>query len=73
MKEGDVVVVVGKLDERIREADTSKIVCGTIVLRANKRVWVLLEDGNFWIGPDHEVVRYEDQFPQNGESNESND
>lgn len=62
MKEGDVVVVVGKIDERIRKADMNRPAAGTIVLKFGKTIWVLLDSGDLWIGPDHEVARYEEQF-----------
>ena len=61
MKEGDVVFVVGKIDQRIRKTDLEEPAAGTIVLKFGKTVWVLLKSVDLWIGPDHEVARYEEQ------------
>jgi transketolase N-terminal domain/subunit len=57
LKEGSVVIVVGKLDQRIRE-NTEEIVVGTIISIKNGKVSVVLSDGNIWVGNDWEV--YED-------------
>lgn len=57
IKEGSVVVVVGKLDQRIRES-TEEIVVGTVISIKNGKVSVVLSDGNIWVGNDWEV--YED-------------
>jgi len=45
IKEGSVVVVVGKLDQRIRES-TEEIVVGTVISIKNGKVSVVLSDGN---------------------------
>jgi hypothetical protein len=63
IKEGSVVVVTGRLDERVRE-NKEPIVTGTVLSLKNGKVWVLLKDTNIWVGNDWEV--YELQ----GESNE---
>jgi hypothetical protein len=50
MKEGSVVMVLGNLDQRIREVKEG-LVLGTAVLLTADQSWVLLSDGNMWIGP----------------------
>lgn len=59
MTEGTVVVVAGKFDERVRKNDTSNVV-GTVVRIGNGTVWVMLPDGNFWVGPDYLVYPIEE-------------
>ena len=59
MKEGTVVIVAGKFDERIRKNE-SKNVIGTVVKVGAGEVWVLLPDGNFWVGPDYLVYPLEE-------------
>lgn len=54
IKEGSVVVVTGKLDQRVRET-TEATIYGTVLLIKNGKVWVLLKDANVWVGNDWEV------------------
>lgn len=70
MAEGDLVVVVGKLDSRIKEVDQTKLVMGTFigfVYASNasfdkvRQAQVLLEDGIIFTGNEYDVVRAEDQ------------
>lgn len=56
MREGDVVVVYGKQDDRVREATTGDVY-GTIVDIKGKDVTVLLTNGDMWRGAAHEVVK----------------
>lgn len=55
MQEGDVVMVVGNLDDRIRNNDYSPRV-GTIVSLDRDEVLVLLPDGILWKGLKREIV-----------------
>ena len=54
MKEGDLVMVVGTLDHRIRDGDDFRI--GTVVGFTSEKVIVLLMNGDLWVGPKREVV-----------------
>lgn len=49
VKEGDVVVVTGKLDERISDAKEGDAI-GTVVMLSSAMIWVLLSNGNIWSG-----------------------
>jgi len=59
MREGDVVMVVGNLDDRIRNSDNSPRV-GTIISLDRDEVLVLLPDGNLWKGLKRELVLVEE-------------
>lgn len=65
MHEGQLVVVMGKLDERVRQARAQNgLVVGTIYFIPRKdHVWVLLADGTFWMGPIRDIAPFEDQKP----------
>lgn len=54
IQEGDVVIVTGKLDDRIKDPDASQAI-GTVVQVGSGQVWVLLSNGNLWIGQLREV------------------
>ena len=54
MKEGTVVVIAGKFDERVRKNEESNIT-GTVVHIVKGDVWVLLPDGNIWVGKEYSV------------------
>lgn len=65
MTEGDLVVVVGKLDTRIKDVDTTKLVTGTYLgtvyatnhdLNRTRQAQVLLEDGTIWTGNEYDVA-----------------
>jgi len=60
MTEGTVVVVTGKFDERVRKNDESNVI-GTVVKVGNGDVWVMLPDGNFWVGPAYLVYPFEEE------------
>lgn len=60
LKEGSVVIVTGKLDQRIRD-NTEEIVIGTIISLKNGKVSVVLSDGNIWMGNDWEVYEHDEQ------------
>jgi hypothetical protein len=59
MTEGSVVIIGGKFDERVRKNDDSNIV-GTIVNNVKGEVWVLLPDGNIWVGKEYLVYPVEE-------------
>lgn len=54
MSEGTVVIVTGKFDERVRKNEEANII-GTVVKVDNENVWVLLPDGNIWVGKKYLV------------------
>lgn len=63
MNEGDVVVVTGKLDTRVRDQTTNELIMGTVVcVDKDSNVWVLLPSGDFWRGPKREVCLAEEQI-----------
>ena len=59
MKEGDVVLVVGTLDDRVRNKDDTSPRVGTIVGFTRDEVIVMLSNGDFWRGSKREVVHHE--------------
>lgn len=59
MKEGDVVMVVGILDDRVRNKDDTSARIGTIVGFTRDEVIVLLSNGEFWRGPKRDIVSHE--------------
>jgi hypothetical protein len=60
MKEGTVVLVTGKFDERVRKNNESNVI-GTVVKVGNGDVWVMFPDGNFWVGPAYLVYPVEQE------------
>jgi hypothetical protein len=66
MRTGDVVVVGVKLDERLRKFEG--IQRGTIVELTSTTCWVLLSNGDIWVGQPREV--YEDQSNLDTETEE---
>lgn len=65
MNEGDVVVVTGKLDTRIRAVEGNALAIGTVVcIDKDSNVWVLLPSGDFWRGPKREVCLAKEQLPE---------
>ncbi len=58
MKPGDLVIVLGKLDSKVREKKDGEIVIGTLIcwLRMETaEVCVLLPNGDLWIGMKREI------------------
>lgn len=56
MKEGQIVAVFGKLDNRIVERKDSGVVFGTLYyFLTEDRVCVILSDNELWIGPKREI------------------
>lgn len=63
-KEGEVVVVLGKIDSRVREHVSTGIVKGTVycILRMEGfEIAVVLESGDIWIGLERELAKVKDQ------------
>lgn len=60
MKEGDVVIIVGKLDDRIRDGDSMDARIGTIVWIMQDEVVVLIKDNLLWKGTRRDVVLEQD-------------
>jgi hypothetical protein len=54
MKVGDIVLVVAKADEKIRDMEER---AGTIVQITGDEVWVLLANGDIWVGSKRYVAR----------------
>lgn len=58
MKEGSQVVVLGKLDDKIRNQSSDQIVKGTVycLLRMEEfEIAVMLETGDIWVGKRRDV------------------
>lgn len=60
MKEGDVVMVAGKLDDRVRDNDHENRT-GTVIQKTTDYILVLLENGDIWKGPEHHAFPIEEQ------------
>ena len=60
MDEGTVVVIAGQMDQRVREHD-KKNVYGTIVKKEHGTVWVMLPDGNIWVGEEYQIYPAEEE------------
>jgi hypothetical protein len=58
MMEGTVVVVLSKLNERIRSSPDGLVVGTFIGYLNNKKVMVLLPDTNIFIGEEYEIALY---------------
>jgi hypothetical protein len=59
---GDVVMIVGRIDNRIRERTQNGIVAGTIEqFLVDQQVSVILPDNEIWIGMMHEIVLLDEQ------------
>jgi hypothetical protein len=64
MDEGDLVVITGKLDTRVRQKQQSEgeLFFGTLIcLDPQKMAWVLLPDGDIWRGPIREICLAQEQ------------
>ena len=61
MQEGDIVMVVGNLDNRVRNNTETAIRVGTVVSITKDDVQVLLPNGDLWKGPKREVVLQSEQ------------
>lgn len=62
MKVGELVVVLGKIDQRIRDKKVDGLVIGTMEqVLCDSQVSVLLENGDIWVGLLREVKKAEEQ------------
>lgn len=61
MKNGDCVVVLGKLDNRVREKDENELAIGTIFHVYGDNCSVLFPNGEIWEGGLKLVVKKEEQ------------
>lgn len=61
MSEGTVVIVTGKFDERVRINEEGNTI-GTVVRSIGGEVWVLLPDGNIWVGKEYLVYPVETEI-----------
>lgn len=60
---GDVVMIVGRIDNRIRERTQNGVVAGTIEqFLIDQQVSVILPDNEIWVGMMHEIVLLEEQL-----------
>lgn len=62
IREGDLVIVVGKIDTRVRDAISSDLIVGTVEqLLYEHQVSVILQNGDLWVGPVRDVVLKSEQ------------
>jgi hypothetical protein len=61
LPEGSVVIITDKVSDRVRESD-SDIIIGTLVKTEDKQSWVLLSNGNIWVGDSWKVYIYEEYY-----------
>jgi hypothetical protein len=62
MKPGDIVIIVGKLDSRIREKNQSELVYGTLeAYLVDGQVSVILENNDIWVGNQRDIIASEEQ------------
>jgi len=62
INEGDLVIVVGKIDTRVRETISSDLIVGTVAqMLTDNQVSVILENGDLWVGPCRDVVLKSEQ------------
>lgn len=59
-KEGLVVLITGKLDNRIRDTEAAEAI-GTLFHLDKDEVRVILGNGNFWYGKKWEIAHLDDQ------------
>lgn len=71
MTEGSLVVVLGKLDQRIYETKEGQLVIGTLVDLQPEMAMVLLPTGILWRGHRRMVAPYEEQLPSIPDPHES--
>lgn len=63
MSEGTLVVITGKIDDRIRTHHTEGLVIGTLWICTQTETIVLMGNGELWRGLKHEIARIEEQLP----------
>lgn len=57
LNEGDIVVVFGQLDKRVRERNLNKLVVGTLYsFLTDNRVCVIIDDNELWVGERREIA-----------------
>lgn len=54
---GDLVVITGKLDSRIRDQKQEELTIGTLEqILVDGQVSVILDNGNIWVGQSREIA-----------------
>lgn len=61
MQEGDVVLILGHLDDRVRNKTPNESRLGTVIHVSNEEVSVLLPNGDIWKGNRRDVVLNSEQ------------
>jgi hypothetical protein len=61
MREGDLVVVLGKMDQRVREHKPDGLIVGTLWIQEPDQVVVILPDFLLWKGHPREIASYAEQ------------
>ena len=56
LKEGNVVVVTGKLDDNVRQqSNKDQLAFGTVIWIAGNTMAVILTSGDIWYGPPYQA------------------
>lgn len=71
MREGDVVMVVGLLDDRVRDNNATAERIGTVVSVTKDEVMVLLPNGDLWRGHQRNVFRQEEEKRNQGDGGDA--
>lgn len=59
---GDIVIILGKLDTKVREKNREEFIYGTVdQFLVDGQVSVILENNDIWVGPRRDVVLKGDQ------------
>jgi len=61
LPEGSVVIITDKVSDRVRKSD-SDVIIGTLVKTEDKQSWVLLSNGNIWVGDSWKVYIHADNY-----------
>lgn len=72
LPEGSIVIIAEKVSDRVRESD-SDIIIGTLVKTEDKQSWVLLSNGNIWVGDSWKVYIHEGNYERSTNLREESD
>jgi hypothetical protein len=60
MSEGTIVVIAGKRDQRVRNHEEKELY-GTVIKIEQGNVWVMLPDGDIWVGEQYRVYPVQEE------------
>lgn len=67
MKLGSIVIVRGKLDNRVRDKGKEAVVGTLEAFLADGQVSVILENNDLWVGEKREVTEYKEEAEEKTE------